>query len=618
MPESIAAKPSPTSAARQESPPEDSVRTRPTKTTLLTEVEFSGAARLFVFSALVSTVLVLAYADDYIELADQSLYLLMIDDPRAAIRSASGFHVVLSPLWSLSGESVISFRVLRAVLDIGVDVLLGLSLVRYLRWRNNDGVFGSKAAACAVVSSVVLSGFAVWIYAVNGFGYDQIGGVIFTLMVTALLWIVGGESQPSRDAIAGAFAGALFSLAFVVRWTAALASIFFLVWVLVEHCGWRRSRSLIGAAAVGAIGSLVLIHVAILDIGVVFGGLRSGTSDIGRGAYSPSSLLSRYILWLQYGLYGGAGLVAATAAGLLFFKKAKRTLGVVALTLVASALVVLLIQDVYAQSQLVEANAWGTYLGFTTGIAVLLFLKSHWGRGGLQRLNGLAIPVTFLALPVLLAAGSFLPLLATALPLATLWVASLWVTLPNLPVSRVRSVLLVGAGVMLSVLPWLLFQNLDDPARTADTETRVAVTSGRFEGLWVDEITQQFLHDLETLRLDVGPDPTVMSFWTRPVVPFALEGSGLGFPWYSRANGPFAAAETISGACLDDGDTPTGDVVLVTEENDPEAFGPIHQALLDCGIDFPDDFELVTTVVAPDPPNPENIELSVYVREAGR
>ena len=99
-------------------------------------------------------------------------------------------------------------------------------------------------------------------------------------------------------------------------------------------------------------------------------------------------------------------------------------------------------------------------------------------------------------------------------------------------------------------------------------------------------------------------------------MPFALEGTGLGFPWYSLVNGPEAAAETISGACLEDGDTPTGDVVLVTESDDPASWGPIRQGLIDCGINFPEGFELVTTMVAPEPLSEDNIELSVYVREA--
>lgn len=618
MADSIASSRSSSSAVREDLPTAEPVDGTTSKTRMMSESDFTGAAILCVVATAISTALVLSYADDYIELADQSLYLLMTDDPRASIRSASGFHVLLAPLWSLTGESVIGFRILRAVLDIGVDLLLGVSLLRYLRSREYGDVFASVSAGLAVVFSVTLSGFAVWIYAVNGFGYDQVGGIVLTGLVAAVLWLVGGQAHASKDSMLAAVAGALFALALIVRWTAALASSLLFVWVLVEHCGWRRTRSLLGASAVGAVGSLALIHLAVLDVGVVFRGIRDGTSDMGRGAYSLPVLISRYTLWLRNGAFGGLGLIIAMGMSLLLFKKLKRTPVVLLLILGAASQVVIIVQVLYRQAQLIEANTWGTYLALVGGVAVVMLLWRNWDQEGLERIRGLAVPVTLMSLPVLLAAGSFLPLLVTALPLATLWLAGLWVALPSLANWGGQNVALLAVGVMLAVLPWLLYQNLANPARTRFAEEPVLVAEGRFEGLWVDETTQQFLHDLEALRLQVGPDPTVLSFWTRPVVPFALDGTALGFPWYSRENGPNAAAHTISGACLDDGDTPTGDVVVVTQEADPVNFGPIRGALLDCGIDFPDDFEFITTMVAPDASNPEDIQVSVYLREAER
>ena len=196
-------------------PDESGDETTLPETAMLGKADFTGAAILSVFATVASAVLVFANANKYIELADQSLYLLMTDDPRAAIRSPSGFHVLLAPLWALAGESVIGFRILRAILDIGVDVILGVSLLRYLRGRNNGEVFAGTAAGLTVVFSVTLSGFAVWIYAVNGFGYDQLGGIIFTLLVSVLLWLVGSESRPSTDALLAALVGGLFVLAVI-------------------------------------------------------------------------------------------------------------------------------------------------------------------------------------------------------------------------------------------------------------------------------------------------------------------------------------------------------------------------------------------------------------------
>ncbi len=105
--------------------------------------DLRAVACVATLAAVATTILVFGRAPYYIEPADQSLYLLMIDDPRAAIRSASGFHVLLAPLFTLVGDSVVGFRMLRTVLDIGVDVGLGVSLVRYLRWRSQSGLFTS-------------------------------------------------------------------------------------------------------------------------------------------------------------------------------------------------------------------------------------------------------------------------------------------------------------------------------------------------------------------------------------------------------------------------------------------------------------------------------------------
>ena len=104
----------------------------------------------------------------------------------------------------------------------------------------------------------------------------------------------------------------------------------------------------------------------------------------------------------------------------------------------------------------------------------------------------------------------------------------------------------------------------------------------------------------------------MLSFWIRPAVLYGLEGQGIGFPWYT----PFdlgASAATIEGACRDDGATPTGQVVIVTEETDPQNFGPVQDALISCGIEFPNGFDTERTLVAPG-----DVELTVFVRDASR
>ena len=587
---------------------------------LVTRADFTPAALVSVAFTVVAMALVLTRSSHHIELADQSLYLLMIDEPEAAIRSASGYHVLLAPLFDLVGESIVNFRILRAILDVGVDIALGFSLVRYLRSRSNSQLFETTPAAVTVVASITLGGFSSWIYAVNGFGYDQLGAIIFSLLVTVVLWIIGGAPAASKDSLLAALAGAIFSLALIVRWTAALASLGLFAWVLIDHLGMKKARSLLGAGMVGSIGAFALIHVALIDIVTLLGGLTAGTVDVSRDSHALSVLIGNYVEFLGKGLGAGIGVLIALAFALVTVRLRSSFGPALLFVLLVSGFVLVSVNIMFGLPQFIETNTLGTYLACTCSALILLRAKENSNGGESVGLtNGLALPVLLTALPILLAAGSLLPLFLTALPLVTLWVAGLWVLVPTVAPGRMTTVAMLVGAVLLSAIPWLVWQSLERPARTPFAEAPVLIERGRFEGLLVDESTQQFLHDLEDVRLQLDPDPTVLSFWVRPAVPFALGGTGLGFPWYSLVNAPNAAAVTISGACLDDGDTPTGDVVIVTEQRDPNEFGPIRGALLDCGIDFPNDFELMTTTSAPSQNFVDgvatDVELFVYVSE---
>lgn len=581
---------------------------------LISAADFAPAAVLSTVFAVISLLLVLSRSRNYIELADQSLYLLMIDNPEAAIRSASGYHVLISPLFALVGESVIGLRRLRAVLDVGVDIALGLSILRYLRAKGNTALFDSNAAALTVVSTIVLGGFAAWIVAVNGFGYDQLGAMIFSLLVTVVVWIIGGEDAPSKNALLAALGGAIFSLALIVRWTAALASLVLFAWVLIEHLGTKKTLTLFGGGFVGMVGSFTILHVGLIDLTVLAAGLRDGTVDISRDSHSLSVLLDRYLEFFVLALTNSVGLIITCVFTLLLVRMRDRVRLAVFAALAIAGVVLVSVHTVFGVPRLLEGNIVGAFLVFScTALILTQARENSTGKNARSIASNLALPVTLTALPLLLAAGTLIPPFVTALPLATLWVAALFVAIPQVRGEQMSAAVMLIGVVLLSAMPLLLWQNLQSPSRTTFAENPVEVERGRFAGLLVDETTQELLHDLEDLRGQLDPNPTVLSFWVRPVVPFALEGTGIGFPWYTVVNAPNAAAHTISGACLDDGATPTGQVVFVTEERDPAEFGPIREALRDCEIDFPVDFELVTTMQAPD-----DVELFVYLRDVDR
>ena len=557
-------------------------------------------------ASLVTGVLVLTRSRYYIELADQSLYLLMADEPRAAIRSGSGYHVLLAPMFVLVGESIVQFRLLRAVIDIGVDVWLGASVVRYLRWRGHSAIVASRYGALAITSTVTLAGFSVWIYAVNGFGYDQLGGILFTILVALVLRLVASEPRVRLASISAMSIGAVLFLGAIVRWTAAVMVTALLLWILIERFGVRETRRLTIFASVGAIASAVLVHLFIFDLATLSGGIASGTSDISRDTHSIPVLLGQYVLSLRAGLGASVGTLVAVAATALVLHQQHRVPKAIPLALVGSGFVMFGANRLLHLANYLEANAVGTILALTGAAVWLGHLKTAAGRRNDVRNVGLT--ATLVCLPVLLAAGTYIPIFLTALPLASLWIACLWIVVPEFPAGRGQTAAGLIGLVMISAMPLLVWQGLTAPARTTATDAPVEVERGRFDGLLVDDGTRQLLHDLEDLRVQLEPNPTVLTFWARPIVPFALEGTGLGFPWYN-STAKNAAAQTISGACLEDGDTPTGQVVIVTVEDNPRELGPIQDSLLDCGIAFPADFEFVQTIRSP-----IDGDLSVYVR----
>lgn len=591
---------------------EDSVGSSPRPKSIELRVTDTGILAMLATLGVVATaLLVFSRARFYIELADQSLYLLMIENPRAAIRSASGYHALLAPLFDAVGGSVVQFRLLRAVLDIGVDIGLGFSLIRYLRRRHPDGKFDSTAAAGAVVSTVTLVGFSVWTFAVNGFGYDQLGGILFTVWAALVLWLVTDDESPTNCALLATAIGVVFTLGAIVRWTASLAVALLFVWVLVERFGVRRARHLAGHVFLGAILGAVFVHFAIFDLDTLVGGIISGTVDIGRDSHSLPTLVGQYFVSLTTGIGGSIAILLASALSFFALRNRERIRAAMPAVLVLSGLMVFGAHAVLRVPTFIGANSVGTVLALTGMIVWLAHARetiSSTSDGAIQR--NLGLTATLVALPVLLAAGSFIPLFLTAMPLASLWVVVMWIVVPELGSKRLQTAAAILSITIISAMPWLTWQGLQTPARTLPTDAPVEVERGRFEGLLVDAATQQLLHDLEDLRLQLDPNPTVLSFWARPVVPFALEGTGIGFPWYNNTRAPNAAAVTLSGACLDDGDTPQGDVVIVTEESDVREFGTIQQGLLDCGIDFPNGFELIATTSTP-----LNTELFVYLRD---
>lgn len=576
-------------------------------------------------AAVAMTWTVLSFADRELIVTDESLYLVMIDNPALSSRSASAYHFLLRPLFSLVGESIIQWRLLRAFLDIGADVVLGVSLVSYLRSRRPAGhSICSGWAGVGITAAVTSVGFAAWVWPANGFGYNEVGNILSTLIAAALLIILKRPGVVTPGTFAASLAlGALFVGLAITRWTGAVMIVLGCVVVLaVHHRGSALWRFFVSALT-GAAMALVATQLWISDVGDLVDGIASGTRDVRRGSHSSSFLLDRYLLSFNTGvIFSIPNLLFVTATGWVFerWRAGKaQTVHVVAVVCVA-------VVWAFGGHRLVsDTRTWAmNSASFSLASISLTLLVSQ----GLERarrsdlwssVTSTVLPLLLLAIPLAMAAGTNVLIFVQMLLLAPLWVVAAILLLGDGPIqpARVRSFGLAGVVVLGATCALLGIEGLYAAHYHAPLLESARVEEGRFAGLVLDEEKQIAFEELELLRRDLRPNPTVISLWMRPAPVFALGGHGIGFPWYSP-NGIEAAVTTIEAACMEDGFVPADDVVFLVQETRSEYFSQIVSALETCGISFPGDFTQEATIVVPDThhfdgPRPIEIALQVFV-----
>lgn len=565
-------------------------------------------------SALTAVFVVMA-SDRGIDLTDQALYLAMVDEPVASIRSASAYQVLVRPLYRLVDESIVHLRLLRAALDIGADVVLGMALVRFSRQRYPGSSIDGTMQAAATVALVVCGGFTMWVWAPNGFGYNELGSILLTLLTSLLLLIVADPDSAVVRLRTYAFAfGVLFAGLMITRWTASIGFGCCAGAALIAHHARRNALALLGAAAAGSTVGLLLVHVFVLDLRVIVRGIAAGTTDVAQGAHAGDKIFGTYLFSLDIGLRAiGPFLVTIAAiAAADQYRRAGRLQHSVALAVMPTMFVLgLLFERAFINSRLGGLNRWGTALGLMCVMLLVTRFGSTLAKSGFRvAASEATLAGTLVATPIIAALGSDNPIFVNAVLVSPVWIAAALLLIRQLSMqSAIGRFAGIGLLLLVATVPIFAYEGLLVSPNRIYGEQNIAVTEGRFEGLHVDEQTHQLFGDLESLRQQLDPKPTVLSFWFRPAVLYGLDGQGIGFPWYTNFD-LAASAATIEGACLEDGATPTGQVVIVTEETNPNNFGPVQDALRSCGIDFPNGFEERQTLITP-----RDIELTVYVRD---
>lgn len=574
-------------------------------------------ARVMAFACVlgvaISTALVLTAADQSISLTDEGLYLLLVDDPEASIRSGTGFHLILSPLFELVDKSIVEWRLVRAFLDIGADVLFGASLLSYLRSRSPQGVFAGGYVGVTLVSGITLLGFISWSWSVNGFGYNEAGAIFITLIAALFLQTIKSDSDASgRIILCSVGLGMLLVAQLATRWTAGTAVLAGLVVATLIYTTRRKAITLFAAAAAGMAFAAVALHLFVLDLRTGIAGIVAGTADVSQGAHSLDVIFAQYArsLWLGLGfsVFFAFALLAG-AVGVHFLQREDSN-PILPWALFGFAVLFVAFGQRYVLGtpRAYTINGWSAVL---LGLALVAIgvrsSQSLFDSGVAEALRTAALPGLLILIPFAAALGTDVLILLIAIFSSPLWAGALVICEHKSGFrGRIGYLLAVGLALLAASTPIFVYETLSGGGPWASGEQNVAVEQGRFSGLQVDVATHDFLVELDELRLRLGPEPTVLPLWSRPGITFALDGTGIGFPWYAWRDRAVAAA-TIEGACAEDGFVPAGQIVLVQEVNRPD-LGPVSDALSTCGINFPDDFTLIDTVVAPG-----DLELRIFL-----
>lgn len=565
-----------------------------------------------VVASAITTIAVALAADRGIDLTDESLYLTMTDQPLRSVRSPTGYHILLHPFFELVGSNVVRWRMLRAALDIGVDVFFGMSVVAFLRSTSPHDLLDHRHARVAVTAALTVIGFMSWSWAPNGFGYNEAASILHVAIAAVLLRLAIPQAGPQvQHLLYGSWLGGLLVLLTVTRWMAAAAAIAGIALVLAMMRD-RKPWSVVLSAFVGAVAMLVAIDVAVVDLGILARGMSDGTADVAAGPHGGLGQIVGYLELIWVGVSSAFGLIVAVGLVFLSFRahRAGQINARMCVGLVTAALFInLLLDRAFGFGTVFSVNSWGTVFAILCVVILLREAVLASKDSPRDHLNGLAIPALLIMFPVTAAAGTINPLFMVSVAAAPLWLAGVAMLLLRRPLAGHAAVLAVSLLVVLvGVAPLSAIRGLHLAPYRVDGAQDREVAAGRLAGVQTTAATAVLLDELEAIRVGLEPDPTVITFWALPIVPFALDGHGLGFPWYQSDLLEVTAA-SIAGSCEDNG-APTGQVVVVIPPQDLDALGPIDEALRSCDISFPQDFTKVSSLTTSDPAG-----LDVYVRD---
>lgn len=550
--------------------------------------------------------------------SDEAWVYSLIANSRETPGEAWGFQHVLHPLFSVVGESILAFRVIRLFAYLGLAAFATWGAIRLAAMRGWTLPRHGWVLIFLVANVGTSMAFA---YPPRYFGYNELTAVLTlsaVLLITLLLMssraVESARFSARTSVILWAVVAFLTTIEAVVKFTSAavLGVIAVAAICVVEGPVRARVRWLAAGAGIVA-GFLVLAAVRFPFSGYTKNITALIFDEEARNAYdhSASELAITYTLSLSDAVTGS--LIAALAVGLVAagvrmsgstridVARAGRLAGWFALFVLPFALVAMTrswFEPIFAFSDLGRLAVFCALSAFLL-LAVVLSGGERKETGAVRHKWVVAVAVlAVVASPAIGAVGTNNAIAGQFLYASTLWAGGLGLALAILAgrlgsqgLGRVASSIVALVVVLISA--GMVQADARHPYRTAAFKEQNSALDASYlqnmlatgaEAEWMAWLTEQS----KALGADTIPSMTIEA----PGAHLAFGNSEFASPWL--ASFWPVSFNTIGISCEAQG-TPTDLYVLqVTPEHVQPATKMFTEALAEgCGLNFPADFELV-------------------------
>ena len=534
------------------------------------------------------------------DMSDEAWVMSLVDSRRITYAEPWAYHYVLHPLWSLVGENVIAFRLLRVFGYITSAIFLTYSGEKFLRFISTD--FPIRTYRAFLTLFAILGASWAWIWAPQTLGYNEVSGFLGVTVAALVLLVV--TSSPRSKSVKYLFAiGFILALIAPFKYpsTFALSALVFALILGLSSLKGRRIKSLF-QVCLGGITTIALLFLIDLPFRNWLGTIKRLFTDEelqALFAHPIGPLLKTNVVDLVSGIRSTAllSLIPLTLLLLLVVKiasgKQEKYLLIKVLSILISGLIVYsFVRNLVLPNLAVHYWVMTYVSGFIgiTGLAIFLFITKGYVRCELLRDTQLAALFIF-GTPLTLAFGTNNPILGqvnySMAPWLWLYAAALALLVVRFPgfvtgtvfisytiIGIVSSVALVLYGVL--VVPYR-----GNPIQANTTSTSVPELKGILmppalaqQLDWVNEAgNRPEFKDKETIAI------------ASPGLLFTFNNSSFASPFI--IDGWPISYLSVDQACKESGKAP-----VILKDASIQFPGSLLPALGKCGITSMDQYEL--------------------------